>query len=129
MNPNRSFERRVLEKTHPLDQLASKLFLDEASEKQVRSGENEKKREKGVIEEIDHYIKSEIRISKLETNPKFEFPNPNPFYLRIDLLHIFALVSDFVLRISSFIFARFLPQIDRRSESLPGRSVPSNGER
>jgi hypothetical protein len=54
-----------LGKTHPLDQLASKPFLEEASEEQVRSGEDEKKGKKDVIEEIDHYIKSEIRISKL----------------------------------------------------------------
>jgi hypothetical protein len=39
-----------LGKTHPLDQLASKPFLEEAFEKKVRSGEDEKKGEKGVIE-------------------------------------------------------------------------------
>jgi len=72
--------------------------LKEASDKEVRRGEDEKEGKKSVVEEIDHYIKSEIRISKPETNPKFKCSNSKTFTFWSFVFRTFVLVSDFVLR-------------------------------
>ena len=66
MDPDGGSKGLGSQKTHPRDQCLSEAFPKEASDKEVRRGEDEKKGKKSVVEEVDHYIKSEIRISKLE---------------------------------------------------------------
>ena len=72
MDPDGGSKGLDSQKTHPLDQCLPEPFLKEASDKEVRRREDEKKGKNSVVEEVDHYIKSEIRISKLETNPNVQ---------------------------------------------------------
>jgi hypothetical protein len=63
MDPDGTPKGSGFQKTHPLDQCLSEPFLKEASDQEVRRGEDEKKGEESIIDEIDHYLKTEIRIS------------------------------------------------------------------
>jgi hypothetical protein len=50
MDPDGTSKGLGSQKTHPLDQCLSEVFLKEASDKEVRRGEDEKKSEKDIIE-------------------------------------------------------------------------------
>jgi hypothetical protein len=54
VDPNRSFNREVGEKSHPFSQFLSKPFLDKASQKEVGNGEDQDECEENVIKEVDH---------------------------------------------------------------------------
>ena len=54
MDPDGTSKKPGSQKTHPLDQCLSEPFLKEASDKEVRRGEDEKKGEESIIDEIDH---------------------------------------------------------------------------
>jgi len=54
VDPDGTSKGLGFQKTHPLDQCLSEVFLKEASDQEVRRGEDEKKSEKDVVEEIDH---------------------------------------------------------------------------
>jgi hypothetical protein len=50
VDPDGTSKKPGSQKTHPLDQCLSEPFLKEASDKEVRRGEDEKKSEKDIIE-------------------------------------------------------------------------------
>ncbi len=73
VNPDRTFERRGLEKSHSLRQRLSKPSLDENAQKKVGTCENEKQRKQDIISQVDHigavirtsdYQVADIRISE-----------------------------------------------------------------
>jgi hypothetical protein len=54
VDPDGTFKGLSPEEAQPLDQGFSERFLEEASDQEVRRGEDEKKRKKTVVKEIDH---------------------------------------------------------------------------
>jgi hypothetical protein len=84
MNPDRSFTGTTGKKSNSIQQAFSERSLEEASTKEIGREEDEKKGPDKIVELVDHRTtevisgmrnKSEIRISKSETNSNIETPN------------------------------------------------------
>jgi hypothetical protein len=73
MNPDRSFEREFLKKSHSLRQRLTKSLLDETPQKKVRSRKKDQECKKNVVYPKDHSF-----VKVLKINPKFEYRVPYP---------------------------------------------------
>jgi len=118
MNPYRSFIGETGKKSNPIEQPFPEMLLEDASQKKAGREEDEEKGPDEIVKLVDHRTtevvsgmnnKSEIRISKSETNPNIKIPDgyrEGHFAAFISILSYFG--HSCLIRISCFGFQYYV---------------------